>query len=128
MKIKNLEVAKKYGFVTIFKEENLPTNVVKWRDDFNNEELERFINLHTEDDVIRKETIVVSDRSDLYYYDDCLAYNMGHSRRGQFYYILCDKETLDLTILATSPDGSGCDCDLPDVLVEMILNGDVVLK
>lgn len=33
-------------------------------------------------------------------------YNLGHSRRGQFYYLVCSYEG-DFSIVATKPDGSG---------------------
>lgn len=33
-------------------------------------------------------------------------YNMGHSRRGQFYYLICSNEG-NFSIVATKPDGGG---------------------
>jgi len=128
MKIKNLEVAKKYGFLPIFQEDKLPSKVFQFSNDYTQEEVDYYNKIWEKDDEIKKENIVVSEYSDLYYFDDYLAYNIGHSRRGQYYYILCEKDTLELSIIATSPDGSGSNCNLPDILVEMILNGDVVLK
>jgi hypothetical protein len=125
MKIKNIETAKKYGFYPIFHEENLPSNVAEWDNDFTDEEITAYCNLHLEDDKIKKEHIVVSYRDELYYYDSYLILNIGHSRRGQNYYIFCHKETLELSVFASKPDGSGGNCDLPDILIKMILCGDV---
>jgi hypothetical protein len=128
MKIKNLQVARKYGFCPIFHEENLPSNVTEWNNDFTDEEIVAYSNLHLEDDKIKKQNIVVSDRDELYWFDDYLILNIGHSRRGQYYYIFCHKKTLELYVYASKPDGSGGVCNLPDILVQMILTGDVVLK
>jgi len=75
---------------------------------------------------IKKNSIVVEMYSDLSAYDDHLAYEIGHSRKGQHYYILCNKDTLQLSILATNPDGCGSDIALPDILIEMIKNEDIV--
>ncbi len=125
MKIKNLKAAREYGFRPVFHEKNLPSNVTEWNNDLTDEEI---TNLLLEEDKIKKENIVVSDRDELYYFDDYLILNIGHSRRGQYYYIFCHKETLELYVYASKPDGSGGVCDLPDILVQMILNGDVILK
>lgn len=126
MKFKNLETAKKY-LSPIFREEKLPTKINKWSEDFTDEEHENFINLWKEDELIEKECFVVSEYSDLYYYENYLAYKIGHSRRGQYYYLLCDVNTLNISIIATTPDGAGSNVSLPDVLITWILNGDVVL-
>ena len=48
------------------------------------------------------------------------AYNIGHSRRGQFYYLLVDEATRAIDIYASKPDGSGTSIRLPDVLIRLI--------
>ena len=35
------------------------------------------------------------------------AFELGHSRRGQFYYILIDKKSREISIYSTKPDGDG---------------------
>ena len=126
MKFKDLETAKKY-LSPIFQEDKLPSKITQWSENFTDEEHDNFINLWKEDERIKKECFVVSEYSDLYYYDKYLAYRIDHARRGQCYYLLCDVNTLDISIIATTPDGSGSDVLLPNVLITWILNGDVVL-
>lgn len=49
--------------------------------------------------------------------DDTWVYEIGHSRRGQYYYLLIiDKE---IYIEASKPDGDGCFVLLPDILLKM---------
>lgn len=125
MKFKDLETAKKY-FRVIFQEDKLPSKITKWNENFTEAEHENFANLWKEDERIKNECLVVSDDSELYYYNDYLAYDIGHSRRGQRYYLLCDTKTLALSIIATSPDGSESDVSLPNELMTWIINGEVV--
>ena len=40
------------------------------------------------------------------------AYNLGHSRRGQFYYLICSDEGF-FSVFASEPDGSGGKKELP---------------
>jgi len=49
-------------------------------------------------------------------------YNIGHARRGQFYYLLVDENTRIIDIYASKPDGSGTSIGLPDILVTLISN------
>lgn len=46
-------------------------------------------------------------------------FSIGHSRRGQFYYILVDQERY-LNIYASPPDGSGDTVKFPDVILQLI--------
>lgn len=48
-------------------------------------------------------------------------YNIGHARRGQFYYILVGSNR-EVSIYASEPDGSGTCVDAPNVLIELITN------
>ena len=41
-------------------------------------------------------------------------YPLGHSRRGQHYYLLLDTEK-NLTVTATEPDGTGGPCSIDDI-------------
>lgn len=126
MKFKDLETAKKY-FWQIFQEDKLPSKITKWNENFTDAEHEKFVNLWEEDERIKSECLVVSDDSELYYYENYLAYAVGHSRRCQWYYLLCHTKTLEVSIFATSPDGSGSDVSLPKELITWIINGDVML-
>lgn len=47
---------------------------------------------------------------------------IGHSRRGQMYYLLVDNEGY-LKVVASKPDGDGGPVELPSVLMQMILEG-----
>jgi len=50
-------------------------------------------------------------------------FEIGHARRGQFYYLLVGEKTRDVIIYATEPDGSGGSVICPDVLVELSVEG-----
>ena len=50
-------------------------------------------------------------------------FEIGHARRGQFYYLLVDKKTRDIIIHATEPDGSGGSVMCPDVLIKLSIDG-----
>lgn len=48
---------------------------------------------------------------------------IGHSRRGQFYYLLVSIENRTINIYASDPDGSGGVITAPDVLIKMSVDG-----
>jgi len=50
-------------------------------------------------------------------------YEIGHSRRGQTYFLLISSETRELFIYASRPDGSGCEILFPDIVKELIKGG-----
>ena len=50
-------------------------------------------------------------------------FEIGHARRGQFYYLLVGEKTRDVVIYATKPDGSGGKVICPDVLVKLSVDG-----
>jgi len=62
---------------------------------------------------------------DFEYYDNFLFLFINFSRRGQSYWLMAGKDTLNILIVATKPDGDGSFVELPNVLLEMIKNGDV---
>jgi hypothetical protein len=49
-------------------------------------------------------------------------YEIGHSRRGQCYYLLVTNER-ELVVVASKPDGSGGTVSSPSILKQMILDG-----
>ena len=51
------------------------------------------------------------------------AYNIGHARRGQFYYLLVNEITRVVSIYASEPDGSGTSVLAPNVLIDLIAGG-----
>ena len=53
-------------------------------------------------------------------------FKIGHSRRGQFYYLLVKEATRKIIIYATEPDGSGGVIGCPDVLVKLINDGIII--
>jgi hypothetical protein len=50
-------------------------------------------------------------------------YQIGHARRGQFYYYLVDANTRKISVYASEPDGSGCSIIMPNVLRDLVLTG-----
>lgn len=47
-------------------------------------------------------------------------FNIGHSRRGQHYYLLIGFSSRIINIFASKPDGDGTYIGLPDVLFQLI--------
>lgn len=70
---------------------------------------------------IDKEEEKEDDNYAISYFD--YKFNIGHSRRGQFYYLLVDETTRNVAIYASEPDGSGGCVDCPDVLFELFNDG-----
>jgi hypothetical protein len=50
-------------------------------------------------------------------------FEIGHARRGQFYYLLVGEKTRDIIIYATETDGSGGSVICPDVLIKLSFDG-----
>lgn len=50
-------------------------------------------------------------------------FEIGHARRGQFYYLLVSEKTRDIIIYASEPDGSGGTVICPDVLIKLSVDG-----
>ena len=125
MKAKDLQSALKY-FTPILHEKNLPSKVTEWRNDFNESEFIDFMELPKKDEEAKKGAIIVADGDALEYYDDFFAWGLGHARRGQHYYLLCHKETLEISVMASEPDGSGSAIEMPNELIDAILAGDII--
>lgn len=64
-----------------------------------------------------------TDYSEDFEFENTMIYEMGHSRRGQFYFILIDKSSLVMSVYATEPDGSGSDIAMSDVIFDLIQAG-----
>jgi len=62
-----------------------------------------------------------SDDED-YTIHEMLCYEIGHSRRGQFYYYIVNEDRT-LSVYASDPDGSGGSIKLDGTLLDMFLNG-----
>lgn len=123
MKFKDLETALEY-FKPIVKESDSPMSKTDWKnDDIDMIELEK-----KEDEFFKNNYIVLSiDDDDLYFFaNDFLVYEIGHSRRGQHYYIICEKSTLELSVIASKPDGDGGAIAIPDILIDLIKNGEII--
>lgn len=55
-------------------------------------------------------------------------FEIGHARRGQFYYLLVSEKTRDIFIYASDPDGSCGKVLCPDVLIKLSVDGVVSLN
>ncbi len=69
--------------------------------------------------LIREE---LDDMDDSYLFENNWVFNIGHSRRGQFYYIIVDSKR-NLSLYASQPDGSPGPIELPSVLIDLVKNG-----
>ena len=69
---------------------------------------------------INKEEEIENEEYTIASYD--YKFEIGHARRGQFYYLLVGK-TRDVIIYATEPDGSGGSVMCPDVLIKLSVDG-----
>lgn len=54
----------------------------------------------------------------IYTYEDCYMLNLGHSRRGQFYYFIVHEKGSE--IYASKPDGDGCGISLDNTMIKLI--------
>jgi len=70
---------------------------------------------------IDKEEEIGNEQYDIASYE--YKFEIGHARRGQFYYLLVDEETRNIFIYATEPDGSGGTVICPDVLIKLSVDG-----
>lgn len=96
---------------------------MKLNTDLNIEVLEKY-GFEKLDDVY-KENYNVDDSDNLYFLNGYI-YTLGHSRRGQFYYLLCSFIG-DFSIYASKPDGSGGALNLSDpIFLNLIKDGIIV--
>jgi hypothetical protein len=63
-----------------------------------------------------------ADEADEFLFANNWVFDIGHSRRGQHYYIIIGKDRR-LNVYGSDPDGSSGQIGLPDVLVDMIRDG-----
>lgn len=56
-------------------------------------------------------------------YQDGFIYDIGHSRRGQSYYLFVGDGSLGISILGSEPDGAGGMIGLPNKIIELFENG-----
>ena len=127
MKLKkevNLEDLVKFGFSKVIPDKDLPT----YKFDFKNwnSELEpnKYNELLKEEEELLKHKVVldeICDDADCYFNLYDYIYDLGHSRRGQHYYIIVN-ESRNFNIIATEPDGSGGVCELGNILIELLEN------
>lgn len=69
-----------------------------------------------------KKNYVAEDYEDpLFYYEHCYVYDIGSSRRGQWYYLIVKNR--EILVLATKPDGSGGAIALGNIISELIKGG-----
>lgn len=121
MKFKDLDIALKICH-PIIKEEDTPIYQVS--ESTSDDEYAKIEEL---DGLVRDTHFVVNHEDDLYNYDSYMVLPFTkHSRRGQFYYFLAHKKTLELSVFASKPDGSGGLVMLPDELIDLIKKGDIV--
>jgi hypothetical protein len=50
-------------------------------------------------------------------------FEIGHARRGQFYYLLASEKPRSIIIYASEPDGGGGIVNCPDVLIRLVEDG-----
>lgn len=53
-------------------------------------------------------------------------FEIGHARRGQFYYLLVNESTRNIMIYASEPDGMGGIIGCPDILIKLIMDDLVI--
>jgi hypothetical protein len=120
MKIKKEKVKDlgKVGFVKIVKESDSPIYLTD-----NNTQKDVFDKLYQEY-LKFIENYVINDEHDdpLTVYEGQYVYDLGHSSRGQHYYILIQKD-LQVTILASKADGDGTHVKVGDIFQKLISKG-----
>lgn len=88
---------------------------MKLKEDFNLEKLLDYGFLK-----IDKQEMMDNEEWTLSVYD--YLFEIGHARRGQFYYLLVSEDTRTITLYASEPDGSEGTVYAPDVLIKMSLD------
>jgi len=51
------------------------------------------------------------------------SFEIGHSRRGQYYFLLLSEKSRTINIYASEPDGNGGIITAPNILIKMSLDG-----
>ena len=121
MKIKasKLKDLSSIGFVKVALEENSPMSSLT--DEMNDDEVKQIVKLENEFE--KSHYVAYDDYDGLYYYEGCWVFEIGHSRRGQSYYVIINKNTNEVQLLATEPDGSGGIINAGDIFKVLIENG-----
>jgi hypothetical protein len=117
-KVKDLE---KIGFVKVALKENSPMSNASITEAMSDDEVRQIIKL--EDEFQSNHYVAFDYESRLYYHDGCWVFEIGHSRRGQRYYVIIDKDTNEVQLLATEPDGCGGIINAGDIFKTLIENG-----
>jgi hypothetical protein len=68
---------------------------------------------------------LTQDEDDYTIHDE-ICYEIGHSRRGQYYYYIIDSDRC-VRVYGSKPDGSGGSIALDDVIFQMFKDGVLVL-
>ena len=121
MKIKANKIGdlEKIGVVKVALEENSP--LLSLTDEMTDDEVKQIVKL---EDEFQSNHYVAEDYDDgLYYYESSWVFEIGHSRRGQSYYVIINKNTNEVQILATEPDGSGGIINAGDIFKTLIAGG-----
>jgi hypothetical protein len=123
MKIKasKLKDLSSIGFVKVALKENSPLSNASITKDMSDDEVRQIIKL--ENEFQKSHYVAYDDYDGLYYHEGCWVFEIGHSRRGQSYYVIINKDTNEVQILATEPDGSGGIINAGDIFKVLIENG-----
>ena len=115
-KVKDLE---KIGFVKVAIYENSPLLLLT--DEMPDDEVKQIVKL--EDEFQINHYVAYDDYDGLYYHEGCWVFEIGHSRRGQWYFVIINKDTNEVQLLATEPDGSGGIINAGDIFKTLIAGG-----
>ena len=123
MKIKANKIGdlEKIGFVKVALEENSPMSRASITEAMSDDEIRQIVKLDNE--FQSSYYVAENDYDGLYYYDECWVFEIGHSRRGQSYYVIINKDTNEVQLLATEPDGSGGIINAGDIFKVLIAGG-----
>jgi len=120
MKVKDFTKLTNYGFQKVIDKDDLP--LIQYYKENKSETYnhnEYLKALKREERILQTHYIIEDEDDPFYYYNDLYyVYNIGHSRRGQFYYILVFTD-YTIGLLATKPDGDGGFIEYPDVIIEL---------
>lgn len=118
------EILSEYGFFETINEEDLPENKFYLNENPTDDDISQM-----ELDTKRlKEThrVIDSEYHPLYCCSNCMVYEMGHARRGQYYYLIFNIKENKFYVLASKPDGSGSEKEIPDIIIKLVEDGIVV--
>ncbi len=108
LKTDDLSVLEKYGFKKIILSKNLPSMNYDWSTG-SSEDYDGLLGSETKFEAIEEDSLL-----EFYEY----AFTIGHSRRGQWYYYLVDKDG-NIELYASEPDGSGGAVPMDNVIIKL---------